>query len=282
MLMNLYALPLLLACTAGGPDRPNQGEFSALSYNVHGLPAVITGDDTAARMAMIAPLLDPFDVIGLQEDFDDANHATLQAGSQHPTQIRFDELLEGSRFYGSGLAVFAQQEAVFTHHEHYTHCWGTLEGASDCLASKGFQVIRLQLGTESEHTLDLYNTHMEAGGGAEDIAARTAHLDQLLAAMSSVSEGRAVLFLGDTNLHGDDPSEALEVSRLVAGAGLTELCDAVDCPEPGRIDRILYRSSAQVSISGLDWWVAEGFIDAEGVPLSDHDPIVGQIGWSTP
>ncbi|MDP6931805.1 MAG: endonuclease/exonuclease/phosphatase family protein, partial [Myxococcota bacterium] len=191
-----------------------------------------------------------------------------------------DELLDDSRFYGPGLAVFAHPGAVHTHHEHYTDCSGLLDGASDCLASKGFQVIRLQLGPGSDHTLDLYNTHMEAGGGEDDVAARSAHLDQLIAAMSSVSADRAVLFLGDTNLHGGDPTEQAEIDRLLDGTGLTELCTAVDCAEPERIDRILYRSSDALQVTGLDWWVDSGFTDPDGVPLSDHDPIVGDIGWS--
>ena len=274
-------LVLYLSACSEPVTLPTEGEFSALSYNVHGLPPTITGDDTAGRMALIAPLLPGFDVIGLQEDFDDDNHATLEASSEHPTRIRFAELLEDERFYGPGLAVFAQPDAVHTHHEHYEDCSGVLEGASDCLASKGFQVIRLQLGPEEGHTLDLYNTHMEAGGGEGDIAARAGHLDQLLVAMSGVSAGRAVLFLGDTNLHGGDPAELAEVERLLEGAGLTELCVAVDCPEPERIDRILYRSSDAMEITGLDWWVAEGFEDADSVPLSDHDPIAGRIGWAS-
>jgi len=86
------------ACAEKGADSadtgPTEGALRALTYNVHGLPPELTGDDTAARMAQIAPLLDGFDVVGLQEDFDDDNHATLAASSRHLSQVRFAEALE--------------------------------------------------------------------------------------------------------------------------------------------------------------------------------------------
>jgi hypothetical protein len=272
---------LMLGCADEAPisELPTDGEFTALSYNVHGLPSEITGDDTPGRMALIAPRLADFDIVGLQEDFDADNHAILEAGTEHPTKIRFDERVSEDRIYGPGLALFAQQSAVNTHHEHYTACNGVFDGSSDCLASKGFQAIRLVFGPEAEHTIDLYNSHLEAGSSAEDNAARGVHVDQLLHAMSTVSADRAVLFLADTNLHGDDPQDLPEITRLLADAGLTELCVAVDCPEPGRIDRLLYRSSTAITLEGRDWWIVEDFVDAANSPLSDHDPIAGRFGW---
>ena len=83
----------LTACPVGDPPvQPAEGELSFLTYNVHGLPPQITGDDTAARMVEIGPLLRPFDVVGLQEDFDDVNHGTLAAASDHLVQRRFADL----------------------------------------------------------------------------------------------------------------------------------------------------------------------------------------------
>ena len=277
----LPGLVLIVGCAKEGPssELPTTGEFSTLSYNVHGLPSQLTGDDTPGRMTRIAPLLPQFDIVALQEDFDDDNHATLEAGTEHPTKIRFDELVAADRVYGPGLAIFANQEAIHTHHEHYTACNGTLDGASDCLASKGFQAIRLKLGPKSDQTIDVYNSHLEAGGDTEDNRARAVHVDQLLDAMATVSANRAVLFLADTNLKDEDPLDLPEITRLIEGASLTELCVAVECPDPGRIDRVLYRSSEALTLSGLDWWVDESFVDEDGAPLSDHDPIAGLFAW---
>ena len=54
-----------------------EGTFSTLTYNVHGLPSQITGDDTTNRMEQIAPKLKEYDFISLQEDFDEDNHQIL-------------------------------------------------------------------------------------------------------------------------------------------------------------------------------------------------------------
>ena len=106
--MLLLTLPLF-ACTE---PLPTQGSFSVLSYNVHGLPSVITGDDTPDRMLQIAPLLIEHDLIGLQEDFDDANHQALVADAPHAFQERFSAEVEDSRAYGSGLGVLSMMEIV--------------------------------------------------------------------------------------------------------------------------------------------------------------------------
>lgn len=261
------------------PEPPDLGEFRALTYNVHGLPPEITGDDTTGRMEQIAPRLGDYGIVGLQEDFIPENHAILAGASPHPTQIAFGDVLEG-RYYGSGLALFADMEALDHHHEHYEQCVGVFDHSSDCLASKGFQRIRVDLGGGAE--LDLYNTHMEAGGGEEDEAARQSHIEQILAAMLDQSEGRAVLFLGDTNLHGDDEIDVEALSILLDGAGLEDSCDAITCPEPGRVDRFLFRSGDDLTIEVTEWSVETAFVDDDEAPLSDHEAIAARFAWQVP
>ena len=274
-------LLLLIACTGGSADDsaslPASGDFSALSYNVHGLPEAVTGDDTAGRIAQIAPLLEPFDLIGLQEDWDADNHAVLDAAVSHETREYFDEKVEEGRYYGSGLALFARWPETALLEQHYSTCSGLLDGASDCLASKGFVALRLRLG---QGELDVYNTHMEAGGGEEDDVARAVHVDELLAAMAGFSAGRAILFMGDTNLHGDDPEDAPLIAKLMEGAGLLDGCEAVGCEDPGRIDKMLFRDGEGVSLSPTSWEVAPGFVDEQGVDLSDHEPIHMDWSWA--
>jgi len=271
-------LLFILACSEVPEEAlPTSGAMSVLTYNVHGLPSAITGDDTPARIEAIAPLLDGFDIVGLQEDFDDANHEMLAAASDHETQVRFSDLVSDDRYYGSGLSVFASFPLIETHHVHFTDCSGIVDGSSDCLASKGFQVIRLQLGAGE---LDVYNTHMEAGGGAEDNAARESNVLQLIDALQNYSADRAVLFVGDTNLHGGDPVDQPLVDQLLEEGQLTESCDVVSCPEPGRIDRIFIRNASTVTLTVVDWAVEAGFEDAAGVALSDHDPISVTVEWN--
>lgn len=268
-----------LACKDAEPvdTGPVDGSFTALTYNVHGLPPGITGDDTAGRMAQIAPLLDAYPLIGLQEDFDEANHATLAAGLERPTELWFGEAME-DRFYGSGLAVFAAMEAEEYEAAWYETCYGTLDNASDCLASKGYQRVRLRLGPGA--SLDLYNTHMEAGNGAEDDEVREAQLELLLAAFADRSADTAVLFVGDTNLGADDPEDVPLIARLMEEGGFTDACDAVACPEPGRIDKLLFRDGGGVTLTAESWAVEAQFVDTEGVALSDHEAIAATFRWS--
>ena len=98
--------------------------------------------------------------------------------------------------------------------------------------------------------------------------------------MSTLSRDRAVVFLGDTNLRDSDPADLPLMTRWLEEANLMDLCDEVNCPTPGRIDRILYRSGNHIQLTGESWWVGEDFEDRDGVPLSDHEPIAGLFSWS--
>jgi hypothetical protein len=278
----MMVLAWVFGCAPGlGPDSeprvPASGSLSALTYNVHGLPPEITGDDTASRLVDIGPLLPAFDIVGLQEDFDDANHAALVASVNHPTQVRFAEAL-ADRVYGSGLAVLSHLAEESHFHEHYEDCHGVLDSASDCLASKGFQVVRLELAPGA--TVDVYNSHLEAGGGSEDHAARTQHVAQLLHSLADRSAERAVIFLADTNLHASDELDAPLLTQLLEEGGLVDSCAEVGCAEPDHIDRILVRDSAEVSLRVSGWEVRHEFVDEEGVDLSDHPAIATAMDWA--
>lgn len=271
---NSVATVLLIGCAAE-ESLPATGSLRMLSYNVHGLPSGITGDDTPARIAQIAPLIPDYDLLGLQEVWNAEVQTVLTAQCEHPTQEYFDERLDADRAYGAGLNLLGPAPTRLVHEQHYTQCYGLLDGASDCFASKGFQLVRFELGAGS---LDVYNSHFEAGSGEEDNAARASNVAELLDAMGELSGTRAILFMGDTNLAGDDPADQPILDALFA-AGLEDACDIVGCPEPGRIDRFLLRDGDGMRLTPHDWRVAEGFVDAGGVPLSDHDPIELSIDW---
>ncbi len=279
-LLTILGFGLAGCPTSPDPGPPTEGELDVLTYNVHGLPSSITGDDTEARLAAIAPLLAPFDVIGLQEDWIDTNHAVLEAGAGHPTRLWFAEVLDDDRYYGSGLAVLSVLPEVDHRHVHYDTCNGFLDGASDCLASKGVQAVRLELAEGV--TFDLYNTHFEAGGGDEDDLAREAQIEVVLDLMNSWSADQPLLFTGDFNLHqGDDPDDA-QLARLTGGGGLSDSCEAVACEDPTHIDRVFFRDGGDLTWTVEDWRdLSADFLDDEGVDLSDHPPIAATIGWTT-
>jgi len=258
---------------------PTEGSFSVLTYNVHGLPAAITGDDTTGRMGEIAPRLGSWDILGLQESFDADNHDILTEVSSHDTRLWFGEMLP-DRFYGSGLAVLARAALVDHQHTHYSACNGVTDGASDCLASKGFQAVRLSMGTS---TIDVYNTHLEAGGGEADNEARQTHVDEVLASINGWSAGQAIVFTGDFNLRPSDPEDLPLIVQLLDEGGLSDSCIETGCAETDHIDQILFRSSDSLALEATEWANrASDFIDGNGVDLSDHPPISASFSWSNP
>ena len=152
------------------------------------------------------------------------------------------------------------------------------DGSSDCLASKGFQATSIKLGGAR---LDLYNTHHEAGGGAEDNAARTTQVEELLRSVQERSEEHAVLLTGDFNLRLTDP-EDVDLLLAYDAAGLPRACDLLDCPEPDHIDHIRLRSGTELELEVLDWSRETRFVTEEGTDLSDHPAIAVTVAWRLP
>ncbi len=273
---------LLLACQVEVRDTSepslSSGSFQVLTYNVHGLPSGVTGSNTEELIAQIAPLLIGYELIGLQEDFMEENHELIVDQLEHQTEVWFSEPLE-DRYYGSGLSLLSDFELVEVHQQHYSSCHGVLDNSSDCLASKGFLRTRLLLAEGIE--LDVYNTHMEAGGSTEDSAVAAEQVDELIEQMLLDSADRAMIFMGDTNLKEAIPEEAELLTRFTDEVGLEDCCEAVGCSKPGQIDRIFIRSSAQLQLVVESWAEQEQFVDSEGAPLSDHPAIACLVSWST-
>ncbi len=260
------------------------GTFTVLTYNIKGLPGAVTGWDTGKQMQLIAPKLNAFDLVGLQEDFIEVHHKAVVAEATHTHQDWFSAKKEsaradGSHTYGSGLTLLARMSVVATQHAHYASCEGLFNHANDCLASKGVMVTRLKLSAHPDAELDVYNTHLEAGGSAKDEAVRAEQIQHLAKLMTTYSKGRAVLFMGDTNLHPHQAVDRKEIQALDLAAGLTETCATVQCPEPNHIDRVHYRSSASLKLQATAWKRDTSFVDSAGEDLSDHPAITATFSW---
>ena len=80
------------------------------------------------------------------------------------------------------------------------------------------------------------------------------------------------------------PVAALEVGgeRLIvlADAGLQDVCRAFGCDNPHRIDRVLYRSGRFVKLQPIEWKIADEFVSAAGMPLSDHLGVATRFHWA--
>lgn len=262
---------------SAGETLPSEGELRVLTYNVAGLPDGISsaGAPLLERMPQIAALLEDYDVVGLQEDFDTEGHAALVGEATHPASRWFDALAAEDRVYGAGLSQLSRTEVVDYYEEHYDQCNGVFDGSSDCLASKGFQVLTLSLGGEE---LDFYNTHHEAGGGDEDVAARSSQVDQVIAAVAARSSDRAVLYTGDFNLRPSDIEDVEPLARYDE-AGLPRSCDLLDCAESDHIDQLRLRSSPTLEVWPIAWSRETVFVDGDGADLSDHPAVSITLGW---
>jgi len=146
----------------------------------------------------------------------------------------------------------------------------------DCLTPKGFSYTRQALASGVE--IDVYDVHLDAGGNEGDRRARETQIGQLIAAIAERSKDRALLLAGDTNIRG---AQGELLQQLEQDAGLTDVCKAVHCPEPQRIDRIYVRSSSQLSWRPRKWTLDRRFVDARGEPLSDHLAVAAELDWSS-
>lgn len=278
------------ACT---PLPIASGEFLALTYNVAGLPEPLSGSHPAVNTSMISPLLNPYDVVVVQESWQtpDPNplaplrgyHELLVVDATHPYKsVPLPQPLGGdparpTAFLADGLAVFSRMPFTGVKHDPWDTCW---QSAADCLARKGFMVARTTFAPGV--TIDVYTLHLEAGGDPEDEVVREQNVTELVALINSYSLGRPLIVGGDFNLHTDEEPDSTTFQRLLTETGLSDVCAALSCPEPGRIDKFLFRSAAGITITPLSWqFEAATFVDPMGDPLSDHDPLAVRFRWET-
>lgn len=256
-----------------GSRRPPDGVGRFLTYNVAGLPAFIADNEPQARMSLISPLLNPFEIVVVQEDF--AYHAELVSAVTH--EYRYDPSERtGTRFYGDGLAGFSRVPLVSVDHQRWNECSGVTSEKNDCLAGKGFALSRHELAPGYE--IDVYNVHMDAGGDRDDQEARAAQVAQLIEFSRTASAGRTIIVAGDTNLKAREGDEPI-LLELIAGMELIDTCLQLGCPQPALHDRVMYRNSETVELTPVMWQIDSSFVDGAGQPLSDHEAIVVDFEW---
>tara|TARA_B100000073_G_C23607549_1_gene523120 strand:- start:138 stop:857 length:720 start_codon:yes stop_codon:yes gene_type:complete len=224
--------------------------FTLVSYNVHGLPMIMTFDETYKRMRQIAEIMhnDTFSVINFQEDW--TSHGNDILVNNLPEFIwsqRLTEFTHDYSIFGSGLL----QMSKFIPDNSEQIVYSDRYGYDDIWANKGFQVMRIG-------NLDIYNTHMDAGKTRGDSDARSKEIIQLIEFIKSWSDDRAILIGGDTNLFSSDKNS---YNNLITSLNLTELTNNT------HIDKFFYRNSSEISM------ISEGVHICKNTDLSDHSMI---------
>ena len=265
----IWLLGLTTACTAD--SEPTEVTLSVLTYNVAGLPAGISSSEPETNTPLISPLLNEYEIVLVQEDF--VYHRDLARDAEHTYHSEEKEL--GEKLVNDGLNRFSQYPFGELVRFPWPSCYGdalggTVTGAGDCLAEKGFSAALTDLGLGND--IPIVNLHMEAGDGPEDREARTEGVRFMIDYLAEQFSDRAMIVAGDFNLHGDSVEDVVNLDLLKSELNIVDACEVLECGDD-RIDRVFFRSGPNLELEALQWEIPSQFVDDTGAPLSDHDPI---------
>jgi len=274
LLSSLVLLGVLSVAEVGAANPKavaERGQLRVVTYNVAGLPEGVSRSRPVQNLPRIGELLSRYDLAVVQEDFayPDVLRQRLRLPYGSAPFVRGEQL-----HFGDGLSQFSRLPLTEVARLPWSACHGVFEAFFDCLTPKGMMLSRLEL--VPGETIDVYDLHMDAGWSAEDRNARKAQLEQLAETIERYSAGRAVIVGGDFNL---TRSEATLLRELTTKTGLTDACTVLACPEPQRIDRVLFRGSPTLKLRARNWKADRSFVDAAGRPLSDHLPVAVELSW---
>ncbi|KAK7691554.1 hypothetical protein QCA50_004953 [Cerrena zonata] len=273
------------------------GTFNLLTYNVAGLPEILSSGDPEADTSQISPRLTNYNIVNVQEDFN--YHATLYAGDDHP----YRSATSGGAGIGSGLNTLSDFPFIDYERVGWDDC---NLNSGDCLTPKGFTFTRVRV---SEGVwVDLYDLHTDAGDEAGDITARSKNFAQLTSWINTWSAGMPFVVMGDTNSRYTRNGDADTLRNFVANTGSVDSwvqhirggtpppgnTDALVCPFPfpagtsqdtmnacETVDKFFIRGSKTLSLASTSFNNENlAFQNATGAPLSDHYPLTSNVAWT--
>jgi endonuclease/exonuclease/phosphatase family metal-dependent hydrolase len=255
---------------ADAPAR--RGRIRLVTYNVAGLPEGLSSSHPVLNLPLVGKLLNKYDLALVQEDF--AYPELLRQHLRLPYASA--AFVRGQALhFGDGLSQFGKLPFGVPWRAAWRACHGVVDSYFDCLTPKGLALIRVQLTPQT--SLDVYDVHLDAGSGEGDVAARAAQLKQLMATVTEMSANNAVLVGGDFNL---TEAERASFYLLSSTVRLVDVCVALRCPDPARIDRVLFRDSPALALHPRSWRLDHAFRDRRGGPLSDHLPVAIELAWT--
>jgi hypothetical protein len=265
-----------------------------LTYNVAGLPEGISSSRPSIYTPLISPRLNAYDLVLVQESWLEPvpyppelfgahlYHQILAADADHPYKSDPQPIPlnrdpgRPSALVSDGLNRFSRFPFEPVTRQRWAECDNS---AADCLSLKGFSAARTTFAPGIE--IDVYNLHMEAGGTAHDDQLRHDDVLALAAFIDTYSDGRPVIVGGDFNLHIEDQPDGATFALLLSEAELIDACTFLDCPQPERIDKFLFRSSDTIAITALAWSNEDAkFRSDAGEQLSDHQPVAVEFQWN--
>jgi endonuclease/exonuclease/phosphatase family metal-dependent hydrolase len=267
------SLALVSSAAPAHADAPlRRGRIRLVTYNVAGLPEGLSQSHPVLNLPLVGKLLNKYDLALVQEDF--AYPELLRQNLRLPYASA--AFVRGQAVhFGDGLSQFGKLPFGAPWRAAWRACHGVVDSYFDCLTPKGLALIRVQLTPQT--SLDVYDVHLDAGSGEGDVAARAAQLEQLMTTVTEMSANNAVLVGGDFNL---TEAERASFYLLSSTVRLVDVCAALHCPEPTRIDRVLFRDSPALALKPRSWRLDSAFRDGRGGPLSDHLPVAIELAWA--
>lgn len=282
----------LIATSAAGQTT---GTFNILSYNVAGLPAILSSSDPMTNTAYISCLIRDYGIVHVQEDFN--YHATLYDSCDNHL---YRSPTSGGVPFGSGL----NQLSNFPYTDFERITWTNRVGP-DALTPKGFTMARTWIAPGV--AIDFYNLHAQAGQtdpfstaswDEAALAASRSDINQLMAYINANSQGNAVVIFGDTNTRytraGQNMQDFLSagfrdvwidlvrdgVAPVNGTLPLTTCTPSYVSSQCEIVDKVLYRNNAFVTLTPTAYVIDDGqFTNPETLaPLSDHKPL--EVKWN--
>ncbi|KAJ5669159.1 mannose-binding lectin [Penicillium macrosclerotiorum] len=286
--------------TAVASATTTSGKFTALSFNVAGLPSILQSNDVSGSKTENAEEIGTYfseygyDIIHMQEDFN--YHAYIYSTDDHAYRTS----TSGGAGIGSGLNTVSNYDWV----DFTRVTWDDCSDASeyDCLTPKGFTFMRWN--PSSGVYIDFYNLHADAGTEDDDETARNDNLQQVADYIDTWSIGNAVVVMGDTNSRYTRSADTgirvfksqnsltdawveLEQDGVYPTAGANaSVCDNPSLIETCEtVDKVLYRGSDIVTLSAYSFYYdGEQFLNTDsdylGDVLSDHNPVLVNFTWA--
>lgn len=273
--------------------KSSTGNFNVLSYNVAGLPAIISsGSDPKANTPIIGSKLHLYDMVNVQEDFN--YHASLYANDTHSYRTS----TSGGAGIGDGLNFLSHFAFEDTKRVKWDDTHGMFDDGSDQLTPKGFMYNQVKIADGIY--VDVYNLHADADIDEESQAARRSNLKQLADYIEKNSKGHAVLVFGDTNCRytrEKDNLKELFVDKLGMKDVWIEKIRNGNYPKKGTkalvgtpgetsannevVDKIFYRNGDIISLTPTSYKVENTyFTDSDGNQLSDHFAISANFKYT--
>jgi endonuclease/exonuclease/phosphatase family metal-dependent hydrolase len=277
------------------PESQLGTEISVLSYNVHGLFPLVAKDNPRDRMPTIGWLANRYDAVLYQEDFE--YHYVLR--NQMPGAMGFRGngmgwdprrvlakvlispvsifLPHFSPPYGAGLSLFVREEFSMPgdfDREPYGICRGWFGSDGDCWALKGYQ--RVGIRTPEGAEIDLYNTHLEAGGNERSLEIREKQMEVLARAIEARPTTRAVIVGGDFNSAFNRSGDREKIVAFRRRLGLDDSGAGAELPYWRERDYILHRDGDATFLRVIEAGEALEFVERDRA-LSDHPAIYARF-----